>query len=150
MGIEKFFLTTLNIFNRIYFNSYYPCLLNLKMGSQQSTRRLTVVNDEAAGVIKISDSVVERIQSELEQGKAAAAKKEADRQPQVSPPTPAPPVETSPPPAEVEVPSPPSPPPPVAPVTPPTTVQPKPVIQYVEKEPSLSSLRIKAEKEKEL
>ena len=32
----------------------------------------------------------------------------------------------------------------------PTTVQPKPVIQYVEKEPSLSSLRIKAEKEKEL
>lgn len=94
----------------------------------------------------------------MEQGKAAAAKKEADQQPQVSPPTPAPPVqpppappkETSPPPAEVEVPSPPSPPPPVAPVTPPTTVQPKPVIQYVEKEPSLSSLRIKAEKEKEL
>ena len=92
----------------------------------------------------------------MEQGKAAAAKKEADQQPQVSPPTPAPPVqpppappkETSP--AEVEVPSPPSPPPPVAPVTPPTTVQPKPVIQYVEKEPSLSSLRIKAEKEKEL
>ena len=94
----------------------------------------------------------------MEQGKAAAAKKEADQQPQFSPPTPAPPVqpppappkETSPPPAEVEVPSPPSPPPPVAPVTPPTTVQPKPVIQYVEKEPSLSSLRIKAEKEKEL
>ena len=52
-NIEKFFLTTLNIFNRIYFNSYYPCLLNLKMGSQQSTRRLTVVNDEAAGVIKV-------------------------------------------------------------------------------------------------
>ena len=93
----------------------------------------------------------------MEQGKAAAAKKEADQQPQVSPPTPAPPVQPPPappketsPPVEVEVPSPPSPPPPVAPVTPPTTVQPKPVIQYVEKEPSLSSLRIKAEKEKEL
>jgi len=124
------------------------------MGGQQSTRRLTVVNDEAAGVIKISDSVVERIQTELEQGKAAAAKK-ADPQPQVTPPPPPPtvpsppaPNETSPPPPppEVELPSNSAPPPPVAP----TTVQPKPVIQYVEKEPSLSSLRIKAEKEKEL
>jgi len=124
------------------------------MGGQQSTRRLTVVNDEAAGVIKISDSVVERIQTELEQGKAAAAKK-ADPQPQVTPPPPPPtvpsppaPNETSPPPPppEVELPSNSAPPPPVAP----TAVQPKPVIQYVEKEPSLSSLRIKAEKEKEL
>lgn len=34
--------------------------------------------------------------------------------------------------------------------TPSQQAQPKPVIQYVEKEPSLSSLRIKAEKEKEL
>lgn len=127
------------------------------MGGQQSTRRLTVVNDEAAGVIKISDSVVERIQTELEQGKAAAAKK-ADPQPQVIPPppptvpSPTAPKETSPPPPppEVELPSnsPPLPPSPT-PVAP-TTVQPKPVIQYVEKEPSLSSLRIKAEKEKEL
>ena len=56
-NIEKFFLTTLNIFNRIYFNSYL--LLNLKMGSQQSTRRLTVVNDEAAGVIKVVINTVE-------------------------------------------------------------------------------------------
>lgn len=127
------------------------------MGGQQSTRRLTVVNDEAAGVIKISDSVVERIQTELEQGKAAAAKK-ADPQPQVIPPppptvpSPTAPKETSPPPPppEVELPSnsPPLPPSPT-PVAP-NTVQPKPVIQYVEKEPSLSSLRIKAEKEKEL
>ena len=46
---------------------------------------------------------------------------------------------------EVEVPK--SPPPQS---TPSPQVQPKPVIQYVEKEPSLSSLRIKAEKEKEL
>ena len=157
------------------------------MGGQQSTRRLTVVNDEAAGVIKvmpsnttgfkrsrlrkvflffqISDSVVERIQTELEQGKAAAAKK-AEQPPPVTepPPPPPPPTVPSPPtppkepptsPPEVEVPptpapAPPPPPPPSPPVVQPTVVQPKPVIQYVEKEPSLSSLRIKAEKEKEL
>jgi hypothetical protein len=29
------------------------------MGAQQSTRRLTVINDEASGVIKVCDLIVE-------------------------------------------------------------------------------------------
>jgi hypothetical protein len=31
------------------------------MGANQSARKITVVNDEATGVIKISDSVVQRL-----------------------------------------------------------------------------------------
>ena len=31
------------------------------MGANQSSRNITVVNDEATGVIKISDSVVQRL-----------------------------------------------------------------------------------------
>ena len=36
------------------------------MGSQQSSRRITVISDEASGVIKISDSVVNRLKEEIE------------------------------------------------------------------------------------
>jgi len=36
------------------------------MGGQQSTRRLTVINGEATGVIKITDSVVDRLRIELD------------------------------------------------------------------------------------
>jgi hypothetical protein len=32
-----------------------------KMGANQSARKITVVNDEATGVIKISDAVVQRL-----------------------------------------------------------------------------------------
>ena len=35
------------------------------MGANQSTRKLTVVNDEATGVVKISDSVLERLKGEI-------------------------------------------------------------------------------------
>jgi len=35
------------------------------MGANQSTRKITVVNDEAAGVIKISDAVVQRLRGEI-------------------------------------------------------------------------------------
>ena len=31
------------------------------MGASQSARKITVVNDEASGVIKISDAVVQRL-----------------------------------------------------------------------------------------
>jgi len=37
----------------------------IKMGANQSTRKITVVNDEAAGVIKISDAVVQRLRGEI-------------------------------------------------------------------------------------
>jgi len=35
------------------------------MGANQSTRKITVVNDEATGVIKISEAVVERLKGEI-------------------------------------------------------------------------------------
>merc|ERR1712045_49087 len=37
-----------------------------EMGAQQSSRKITVVSDEASGVIKISDSVVNRLRKEVE------------------------------------------------------------------------------------
>jgi len=36
------------------------------MGANQSARKITVVNDEATGVIKISDSVVQRLKGEFQ------------------------------------------------------------------------------------
>lgn len=97
-------------------------------------------------LLQITDSVAQRIVTEIEQSSKA--------QPQppvveaVSPP---------PPPASMpEAPKVADPEPPAAPVDPPSASaaapipQQKPVIQYVEKEPSMTSLRIKAEKEKEL
>ena len=43
--------------------SYHSLIqrLAVKMGANQSSRKITVVNDEATGVIKISDSVVQRL-----------------------------------------------------------------------------------------
>merc|ERR1711881_181833 len=48
--------------------------LNIRMGAQQSSRRITVVNDEASGVIKISDSVVNRLKEEIEGANNASQK----------------------------------------------------------------------------
>lgn len=46
----------------------------ITMGAQQSSRRITVVNDEASGVIKISDSVVNRLKEEIEGANNASQK----------------------------------------------------------------------------
>ena len=86
------------------------------MGAQQSTRRLTVINDEASGVIKITDSVVERIKSELQ---------EQNSPPAPAPPTAAPPVEPMAPPELVA--PPPPPPEPVAPSPEPMAPPPEPM-----------------------
>lgn len=142
------------------------------MGAQQSSRRITVVSDEASGVIKISDSVVNRLKEEIEGANNNQQKPE--------PPTPVP-YEPSPPPPRMveEHPTPEAPvhetptevipevvmtQPPKPDVTiPPVRQEPQPVesgfyqesriqrpiIHYVE-EPSLSSLKIRAEKEQEL
>ena len=75
------------------------------MGANQSTRKLTVVSDEATGVVKISDSVLERLKGEI-----SGEKKD---------PTPPPPPPPQPEPQrEPEAVAPP-PPPPAAPVKPP-------------------------------
>jgi len=168
------------------------------MGQNQSTRKITVVNDEVSGVIKISDAVVQRLKGEITGGAApepasaptpapaAAApppepKVEATTPPpppvEIVPPPPveAPPLVETPPPPPPEVvavpppvsePLPPPPPPvaePAAPAPPPAAAVPeaappapapshvwqRPIIQYIE-EPSLSALRVRAEKEEEL
>merc|ERR1712004_718338 len=99
-----------------------------RMGANQSTRKITVVNDEAAGVIKISDAVVQRLRGEIAgeappaaapppPPAAAAAPAPADPAPLPSPPVvesapepapaPAEPEAPPPPPAVVEAPAPP-------------------------------------------
>jgi len=100
------------------------------MGAQQSTRRLTVINDEASGVIKITDSVVDRIKSELHEQQSAPAA----AAPPAAAPTQAPPPEPMatppPPPPAPEVPPPaPGVPPPAPPSSYP---MPPPIIKYVE------------------
>lgn len=128
------------------------------MGASQSSRKITVVNDEATGVIKISDAVVQRLKGEITG--------EGEKEP-VATPAPA---------------SPPPPPPPQAEpkVSPPkqehhqdqqqqqqqheqqqeqlqqlqqqqqqSHVWQRPIIQYIE-EPSLSALKVKQEKEEEM
>jgi len=166
------------------------------MGQNQSTRKITVVNDEVSGVIKISDAVVQRLKGEITGGAApepASAPTPVPAAPPPEPkieaptPPPPPPVEIVPPPPVeapplVETPPPPPPevvavPPPVseplppppppasepAPPPPPPAAAPeaappapapshvwqRPIIQYIE-EPSLSALRVRAEKEEEL
>lgn len=177
------------------------------MGANQSTRKITVVNDEVSGVIKISDAVVQRLKGEIS-GEAASQEPKAapppapapappPPEPKVEAPPPPPPVEVAPPPpphveaappppaVEVATPPPPpvetaiqpppppvevappppppvvvaappaaepAPPPPAAPeaaVPTPAHVWQRPIIQYIE-EPSLSALRVRAEKEEEL
>lgn len=74
------------------------------MGAGQSTRKITVVNDEVSGVIKISDGVVRRLKEEITTGEAAATSNSAAEPAAAT-------VEAPPPPPSVqEVPSPPSPP----------------------------------------
>lgn len=146
------------------------------MGSQQSSRRITVVSDEASGVIKISDSVVNRLKEEIEgannnnqqkqeqkdplpndsptpqsipegQTSKIEASTNVDAQPPQAPPQVVPEVEKShtlvsesihPAPEHQAA----------EPITQEFRAQ-RPIIHYVE-EPSLSSLKIRAEKEKEL
>lgn len=156
------------------------------MGQNQSTRKITVVNDEVSGVIKISDAVVQRLKGEITGGAApepaptpapapapsSEPKVEASPPPpppvEIVPPPPIeapPPVETPQPPPVEAVAEPPPPPPasePTAPPAPPAAVTEaaspapgpshvwqRPIIQYIE-EPSLSALRVRAEKEEEL
>lgn len=109
------------------------------MGANQSSRTVTVVQDEATGVIKISDSVVQRLkgeisgeqqqqqQSEPKQQQQSAASPPQQQQQQAPPP---------PPPADQQPPA-------------PNQVWQRPIIQYIE-EPSISALRVKAEKEEEM
>jgi len=111
-----------------------------------------VVNDEASGVIKISDSVVQRLKGEI------SGDSQQQQQQQQSAPAPEPERVAPPPAAAVE----PPPPPPAqeaapAPAPPPAQsesviqqqVWQRPIIQYIE-EPSISALRVKAEKEEEM
>merc|ERR1711892_159095 len=91
--------------------------IHLKMGANQSTRKITVVNDEVSGVIKISDAVVQRLKGEITG--------EADVQEAKPTPPPPPPVEVAPPPPVVVAPPPPvevAPPPPVVVAPPPPVV----------------------------
>jgi len=103
------------------------------MGANQSTRKITVVNDEAAGVIKISDAVVQRLRGEIAgdppasatPAPAAPAPAPAAPAPAEAAPPPPPPVvesapEPAPAPAEPEVVLPPA---PVAPPPPPPPVE---------------------------
>jgi len=99
------------------------------MGANQSTRKITVVNDEAAGVIKISDAVVQRLRGEIAGDPPAptAAAPAAPAPAAPAPTAPAPPAEAAPlPPPVVESAPEPAPPPaepevvpPPAPVAPP-------------------------------
>jgi len=99
------------------------------MGAQQSTRRLTVINDEASGVIKITDSVVDRIKSELHEQQSAPAAAATPAPPTQAPP-PEPMAAPPPPPPAPEVPPPA---PEVPPSAPPSSYpMPPPIIKYVE------------------
>jgi len=167
-------------------NYNYKCLLTPfqsnrilsilnEMGAQQSSRKITVVSDEASGVIKISDSVVNRLRKEVEGANNNNQQKKDGQPSNTSAPQPSSndvSVKTEAPIHEEAVPSPPQTPAQDKPeIEKPQSVAPKPIhpaseqkasepvvqeirvqrpiIQYVE-EPSLSSLRIRAEKEKEL
>jgi len=83
------------------------------MGANQSSRKITVVNDEATGVIKISDAVVNRLKGEIEGTNSAKEKQEKAAPAPVSPPPPPPqepPKQTPPPPPPTTEPPPPPPP----------------------------------------
>jgi len=117
------------------------------MGAQQSARKVDVIQDEATGVIKISDSVVQRLKGEItgENQQQEPKQQQSPPPPQPEPtPPPAPPVVETPPPPPAPTPSEPA---PLAPG--PNQVWQRPIIQYIE-EPSISALRVKAEKEEEM
>ncbi|TRY71180.1 hypothetical protein TCAL_12355 [Tigriopus californicus] len=120
------------------------------MGQGQSNpRKITVINDEAPGVIKISDSVVQRIKDEVagQKDQPGPAPAPTGNEAPTSNSEPAPPPEPA------NSPSPPAaaqyhPPPPQYPNgSSPTSAG--PYVQYVS-EPSLSALKVRAEKEEEL
>jgi len=75
-----------------------------EMGAGQSTRKITVVNDEVSGVIKISDGVVRRLKEEITTGEAATTANPAPESAAAKVEAPPPP------PSAQEVPSPPLPP----------------------------------------
>lgn len=123
------------------------------MGQGQSNpRKITVINDEAPGVIKISDSVVQRIKDEVagqkDQGASATGSESSSSNSNPAPP-----------PGQPEPGN--SPAPPAAPQYPPqyssgnpppqgsSSPSVGPYVQYVS-EPSLSALKVRAEKEEEL
>jgi len=116
------------------------------MGANQSSRKITVVNDEATGVIKISDSVVQRLKGEITgegDKESAPVAPASSSQPPPPPPQPEPKV----------TPAAPAPPPPPPQQREQEHHQPhvwqRPIIQYIE-EPSLSALKVKQEKEEEM
>ena len=51
------------------------------MGANQSARKVTVVNDEATGVIKISDSVVQRLKGEIAGGQQQQQQQQPPQRP---------------------------------------------------------------------
>jgi len=59
------------------------------MGQGQSTRKITVVNDEVSGVIKISDAVVQRLKGEIA-GEATSSSAAPPQPPTVPAPAPVP------------------------------------------------------------
>uniref|UniRef100_A0A2P2HXI9 MICOS complex subunit MIC19-like n=1 Tax=Hirondellea gigas TaxID=1518452 RepID=A0A2P2HXI9_9CRUS len=67
------------------------------MGSSQSTRKITLVNDDKSGVIKLSENLAHRLRGQLEESEANAAR------PPPSPPSPSPYI---PPPVAAAVPTP--------------------------------------------
>ena len=119
------------------------------MGANQSARKVTVVNDEASGVIKISDSVVQRLKGEISGDSQQQQQQQQQSSPAPEPekvaPPPAAPVEPTPPPPPQAAPAPV---PPSEPVIQQQVWQ-RPIIQYIE-EPSISAHRVKAEKEEEM
>merc|ERR1711874_340368 len=130
----------------------------LKMGANQSTRKLTVVSDEATGVVKISDSVLERLKGGISGEKKEASppppppapaptppQPEPQREPEAAAAPPQPAVPVAPPPEEIPAPPPAA--PPVEHVQ--SQVWQRPIIQYIE-EPTISALRVRAEKEEEM
>ena len=108
------------------------------MGANQSSRTVTVVQDEATGVIKISDSVVQRLKGEIsgEQPQQSAPKQQQQQSTASSPPQQQQQIPPPPPPSDQQPPA-------------PNQVWQRPIIQYIE-EPSISALRVKAEKEEEM
>jgi len=100
------------------------------MGANQSTRKITVVNDEVSGVIKISDSVVQRLKGEIV--------RDAEPPPPAQPPAPTytPPPPPPPPPIEETAPPPPAPEPTLPPPPPPESVPPPPEPEPAASEPS--------------
>ena len=100
------------------------------MGANQSTRNLTVVKDETTGVVKISESVLERLKGEISGEKKPPPPPKAEPQSEAAapppPPAPAPALAPAPAPAPAaeEIPPPTAAPPAVAPTAPAPPIEP--------------------------